>query len=321
MPRQPTTVLLHTAASSHWTDADALAAAVRNRLPDLDLRVARTPAESRELIADAEVALSAWLPSAAFAAAEDLKWVQALSAGVDFYDHDALAEAGIVLTTAAGVHAQPIAEQVLGYLLLFEREILRGIRQQETGQWLRYEGGELREKTLGVVGVGAIGSRVAELASALGMSVVGTKRDTSTAPGAVDEILAPDGLHGVLSRADYVVVACPLTDETRGLVGREELGIMDDDAVLVNVARGPIVEEDALVDALRQGVIRGAALDVFEAEPLEPDSPLWDLPNVVVTPHMAGSTPHKEHRLADLFASNLEAFVEGDADAMENRAV
>ncbi len=321
MPRQPTTVLLHTAASSHWTDADALAAAVRNRLPDLDLRVARTPAESRELIADAEVALSAWLPSAAFAAAEDLKWVQALSAGVDFYDHDALAEAGIVLTTAAGVHAQPIAEQVLGYLLLFEREILRGIRQQETGQWLRYEGGELREKTLGVVGVGAIGSRVAELASALGMSVVGTKRDTSTAPGAVDEILAPDGLHGVLSRADYVVVACPLTDETRGLVGREELGIMDDDAVLVNVARGPIVEEDALVDALRQGVIRGAALDVFEAEPLEPDSPLWDLPNVVVTPHMAGSTPHKEHRLADLFASNLEAFVEGDADAMENRVV
>jgi phosphoglycerate dehydrogenase-like enzyme len=321
MTRLPTTVLLHTAASSHWTDADALAAAVRNRLPDLNLRVAKTPTESQELIADAEIALSAWLPSAAFAAAEDLQWVQALSAGVDFYDRDALAEAGITLTTAAGVHAQPIAEQVLGYLLLFERDILRGVRQQETGQWLRYEGGELRGKTLGVVGVGAIGSRVAELASAIGMSVIGTKRDTSAVPDAVDEILPPDGLHGVLSRADYVVVACPLTDETRALVGHEEFGIMDEDAVLVNVARGPIVEEDALVDALRQVLLRGAALDVFEEEPLEPGSPLWALPNVVVTPHMAGSTPHKEHRLADLFASNLETFVEGDEDSMRNRVV
>lgn len=321
MTRQPTAVLLHTAASSHWTDADALAAAVRDRLPDLDLRVAKTPAESRELVADAEVALTAWLPSAVFAAAEELQWVQALSAGVDFYDHDALAEAGIVLTTAAGVHAQPIAEQVLGYLLLFERDILRGVRQQEDGQWLRYEGGELRGKTVGVVGVGAIGSRVADLASALGMTVLGTKRDTSTSPESVDEVLGPDGLHEVLSRADYVVLACPLTDETRGLVGREELGVMDEDSVLVNVARGPIVEEDALVDALRQGLIRGAALDVFGTEPLPEDSPLWNLPNAVVTPHMAGSTPHKEHRLADLFASNFEAFVGGDEDALENRVV
>ena len=321
MTRQPKTVLLHTAVNSHWVDADGLAAAVRNRLPDLDLRVARTPAESRDLVADAEVALSAWLPSATFAAAEDLRWVQALSAGVDFYDHDALAEAGIVLTTAAGVHAQPIAEQVLGYLLVFERDILRGVRQQEAGRWLRYEGGELRGKTVGVIGVGAIGSRVAELASALGMTVVGTKRDPSTAPDAVDEIRGPDGLHEVLSRADYTVVACPLTGETRGLIGREELGVMDDDAVLVNVARGPIVDEEALVDALRQGVLRGAALDVFETEPLPDDSPLWNLPNAVVTPHMAGSSPHKDHRLADLFASNLERFVEGDEDGMENRVV
>ena len=321
MTRQPTAVLLHTAANSHWTDADALAAAVRDRLPDLDLRVARTPAESRELVVDAEVVLSAWLPSAVFATAENLQWVQALSAGVDFYDLDALEEAGVVLTTAAGVHAQPIAEQALGYLLLFERDILRGIRQQEDGQWLRYEGGELRGKTLGVVGVGAIGSRVAELASALGMTVVGTKRDPSTVPDAVDEIRGPDGLHEVLSRADYVVLACPLTEETRGLVGREELGVMDDESVLVNVSRGAVADEDALVDALRQGVVRGAALDVFEEEPLPEDSPLWNLPNAVVTPHMAGSTPHKEYRLADLFASNHQAFREGDEDAMENRVV
>jgi phosphoglycerate dehydrogenase-like enzyme len=321
MTRGPVTTLLHTAANSHWVDADALEAAVTDRLPDLDLRVARTPSESLELIADAEVALSAWLPSPALAAAEELRWVQALSAGVDFYDTEALCERGVVLTTASGVHAEPIAEQTLGYLLLFEREILRGIQQAAEGRWLRYEGGELRGKTVGVVGVGAIGSRVAELATAFGTTVVGTKRDPSTAPDAVEEVWGPGGLHELLARSDYVVVACPLTGSTRGLIGREELGVMGDDAVLVNVARGPIVDEDALVEALQQRVVRGAALDVFEDEPLDPDSPLWNLPNAVVTPHMAGSTPHKERRLADLFAANLAAFREGDTDGMENRVV
>jgi phosphoglycerate dehydrogenase-like enzyme len=321
MTRQPATVLLHTAVNSHWVDADALEAAVVDRLPDLDLRVARTPADSRELVGNAEVSIAASLPAEVLAAAEELRWVQALSAGVDFYDHDALRERGVLLTSAAGVHAEPMAEQTLGYLLLFEREILRGVRQQETGRWLRYEGGELRGKTLGIVGVGAVGSRVAELAEVLGMTVLGTKCDPSTVPDAVDEVWAPDGLHELLVRADYVVVACPLTDETRGLIGREELGIKDDEGVLVNVARGPIVDEGALVEALQKGVVRGAALDVFETEPLPPDSPLWDLPNAVLTPHMAGSTPHKEHRLADLFATNLEAFHDGDADAMANRVV
>ncbi|MEF8841087.1 MAG: D-2-hydroxyacid dehydrogenase [Haloarculaceae archaeon] len=321
MTRQPETVLLHTAASSHWVDSESLAASVTDRLPDLDLRVARTPAESRALVADAEVALAASLPEEVLAAAEGLRWVQALSAGVDFYDLDALREAGVLLTSAAGVHAEPMAEQTLGYLLLFERDVLRGVRQQEAGLWQRYEGGELRGKTLGIVGVGAVGSRVAELAGAFGMTVLGTKRDPSTAPDAVDEVWAPDGLHELLVRADYVVLACPLTDETRGLIGREELGIMDEESVLVNVARGPIVEEDALVEALQQGVVRGAALDVFGTEPLPAASPLWDLPNAVVTPHMSGSTPHKEHRLADLFATNLEAFRAGDEDAMENRVV
>jgi len=318
MTRGPTTLLLHTATNSHWVDADALAAAVTDRLPDLDLRVARTPGDSLEMVADSEVALAAGLPPAVLEAAEELRWVQALSAGVDFYDRAALREAGVLLTNAAGIHAEPIAEQVLGYLLLFEREILRGVRQQEAGLWQRYEGGELRGKTVGIVGIGSIGSRVAELATAFGTTVIGTKRDTSTVPDAVDEIYPPDGLHEVLSRADYVVVACPLTDETRGLMGREELGILDDESVLVNVARGPIVEEAALVEALQQRVIRGAALDVFEEEPLGSDSPLWDLPNVVVTPHMAGSTPHKERRLADLFATNLEAYRDGEEGAMRN---
>lgn len=321
MTRHLETVLVHTVASSRWIDVEALAAAVRAELPELDLRVARTPAESLEMVADAEVALTASLPGEVLAAGSELRWVQALSAGVDFYDQEALREAGVLLTSAAGVHAEPIAEQVLGYLLVFERGILQGVRQQEAGRWMRYEGGELRGKTVGIVGVGSVGTRIAELTKALGMTVLGTKRDPSTAPDAVDEVYGPDGLHEVLVRADYAVVACPLTEETRGLLGRDEFGVMDETAVLVNIARGPVVEEDALVEALQQGIVRGAALDVFEAEPLGPDSPLWNLPNVVLTPHMAGSTPHKERRMAQLFASNYEAFRDGEADAMENRVL
>ncbi|MEF8887249.1 MAG: D-2-hydroxyacid dehydrogenase, partial [Haloarculaceae archaeon] len=247
--------------------------------------------------------------------------IQALSSGVDFLDLEAIADNGVALTNAAGVHAEPIAEQVLGYLLTFERGIHTGIQQQQEGVWQRYSGGEIRGKTLGIVGLGAIGSRAAEYAQAFGMTVVGTKRDPDAAPEAVDEGYAPEGLFEVLGRSDYVLLSCPLTPETRGLVGRAELGAMKGDAVLVNVARGEVVDEEALIYALQQGGIRGAALDVFEEEPLPPESPLWDLPNVVVTPHMAGSTPHKFERIAEVFAANYEAFADGRLDELTNRVV
>lgn len=316
---RPTTLLVHTVATSHWTSADDLAGELRARLPDLDLRVARTPAESREGAADAEILVASLLPDELIRA--NVRWVQATSAGVDFYDLDALEEAGVTVTTAAGVHAEPIAEQTLGYMLAFERGIDRGIRQQSRGVWERYEGGELRGKTLGIVGVGAIGTRAAELADAFDMRVVGTKRDPSTAPDVVDEVHGPDGLFDVLVEADYVLVSCPLTDETRGLLSYDELGAMKDSAVLINVARGPIVDESALETALQQRMIRGAALDVFETEPLPPDSVLWDLSNAVITPHMAGSTPRKHERMAEIFVENYETFVAGDVGAMRNRVV
>ena len=319
MSDRPRTAVLHTVSASHWVDADDLVAAVSDRVPDLELAVARTPGETRSLAPEAEVVLASWLPSGFLESADRLRWVQALSAGVDFFDLGSLRDDGVHLTTAAGVHAEPIAEQTLGYMLAFERGILRGIRQGARSRWLRYEGGELRGKTVGVVGVGSVGGRVAELCAALGMTVVGTRRDPGTAPAAVDRIWGPDGLHDLLSRADYVVVACPLTARTRGLIGYEEFGVMSEEAVLVNVARGPIVDEESLVEALRQGRIAGAALDTFETEPLPADSPLWNLPNVIVTPHMAGSTPHKTRRLADVFETNYRAFRAGDPEGMVNR--
>lgn len=317
----PTVLVSHTVDAGYWSDVEDFRAAVEARVPEVDLRVARTPPETRELVAEADALLATYVSTDLLEGAPDLRWIQALSSGVDFLNLEAIADRGIALTNAAGVHAEPIAEQVLGYLLTFERGIHTGIQQQQEGVWQRYSGGEIRGKTLGVVGLGAIGSRTAEYAQAFGMTVVGTKRDPDAAPDAVDEVYPPDGLFEVLGRSDYVLLSCPLTPETRGLVGRAELGAMKGDAVLVNVARGEVVDEEALVYALQQGGIRGAALDVFEEEPLPPESPLWDLPNVVVTPHMAGSTPHKFERIAEVFAANYGAFADGRLDELTNRVV
>ena len=317
----PTVLVSHTVDAGYWSDVDDFRTEIEARVPEVDLRVARTPSETRDLASEADALLATYVSTDLLDAAPGLRWIQALSSGVDFLDLEAIEARGVALTNAAGVHAEPIAEQVLGYLLTFERGIHTGIRQQEEGVWQRYSGGEIRGKTLGIVGLGAIGSRAAEYAGAFGMTVVGTKRDPETVPEAVDEVYPPDGLFEVLGRSDYVVLSCPLTPETRGLVGREELGAMQGNAVLVNVARGAVVDEDALVYALQQGGIRGAALDVFEEEPLPPESPLWDLPNVVVTPHMAGSTPHKFERIAGIFAANYEAFADGRLEELRNRVV
>jgi len=281
--------------------------------------VARTPGESMAAAPDARATLTFRFGEDLLSAVENLAWIQAMSAGVDHLDRETIEDRGIVLTNASGIHAEPIAEQVLGYLLAFERNLQEGFRAQQRGVWERFRGGELRGKTLGIIGVGAIGTRVAELARAFGMDVVGTKRDTSTVPDAVDEIYPADRHFEVLLGADHVVVACPLTDETEGLIGADELRAMSSDAVLVNVARGEVVDQDALVRRLQQDGIGGAALDVFEEEPLPPDSPLWDLSNVLITPHMAGSTPHYLDRCVDLFARNYERFREDDLGSMENR--
>jgi len=308
----------------HYVPDDAratLRAALEDRLPDADLAVTATPPETDERLTDAEIAATTRLPDDRLERAADLRWVQSLSAGVDHFDTDALESREIALTNASGVHAEPIGEQVLGYMLVFERNIHKGIAQQHRGVWESYGGCELRDETVGIVGVGAIGARVAELASAFGMEVLGTKRTPETAPEAVDEAFGPDGLYEVLSRSDYVVVACPLTDETRGLIGEEAFRTMPSTGVVVNVARGEIVDQEALTEALQNGRIRGAALDVFDEEPLPADSPLWELSNAVVTPHMAGSTPHYWDRCAELFAGNYEHYVAGDREEMTNRVL
>ncbi|GAA0207579.1 D-2-hydroxyacid dehydrogenase [Halobaculum roseum] len=316
---RPTLLLAHTVGPDRGSDLrDRL---VDDGLPADRVVAAATPAETDEHAADADGLVVGRFPEGLLKRADSLRWVQALSSGTDHLPTDDLADRGVALTNAAGVHAEPIAEQVLGYMLSFERDLHALARQQAEARWERREGGELRGKTVGIVGVGAIGTRVAELASAFGMEVWGVRRDLDAMPDVVDEARTPDDLHEVCLAADYLVLACPLTDETEGLIGGDELRLLGGDGVLVNVARGEVCDQDALVGALRSNLIGGAALDVFEEEPLPGDSPLWDLSNVFVTPHMAGSTPHKAERWTEILAENYRRLAEGDPDDMRNRVV
>ncbi|MFC7096820.1 D-2-hydroxyacid dehydrogenase [Halobaculum marinum] len=315
----PTLLFCHTVGPDRGAD-------LRDRLLDRGLPADRvvaaaTPAETDEHVADADGLVLGRLPDGLLDRADSLRWVQALSSGTDYLPLDDLRERGVALTNAAGVHAEPIGEQVLGYLLSFERNLHALGRQQAEHRWERREGGELRGKTVGVVGVGAIGTRVAELATAFGMDVWGVKRDLDTMPAVVDEARTPDALHEVCLAADYLVLACPLTDETEGLIGGDELRLLGGDGVLVNVARGEVCDQKALVGALRSHLIRGAALDVFEEEPLPQDSRLWDLSNTIITPHVAGNTPHKPERWADILAENYRALADGDDTELRNRVL
>ena len=316
----PDAVIHHSVYGTHWLDAGALRAAIEEQEPALSVAVAHTPAELRDLLAEADVLLTSFLDPSVLDEVS-VRWIQAPSAGVDMLDLDALRARDVLLTSAAGAHAQPVAEQVLGYMLAFERRLDEAIAMRERGVWERFTGGELGGKTLGVVGLGAIGRRTAELAAAFGMDVVGTKADPSEDVAPVDRVYGPEDLPAVLLDSDYVVLACPLTEETEGLIGREELGLMAEESVLVNVARGPVVEEAALVTELQQRGIRGAALDVFATEPLPADSTLWDLSNVVLTPHNAGASPRLADRIADIFVENDAAFRDGEHGQMHNRVL
>jgi phosphoglycerate dehydrogenase-like enzyme len=324
MSRAPRIVIFRH-LSDNWTVTDGwtaeLASEIERRLPSATVEVAETVDEMKAAVADAEAAVTLELPPELLNEIDALSWVQALSAGVDGYNLERLREEDVVLTSASGVHSKPVAQHVFGYLLAFERGLTCGMEQRRNRTWEPFQCDELTNKTLGIVGLGNIGRRVAEVGTAFGMSVVGTKRTPNVEIDAVDQILPPEGIDEVLDAADYLVLSFPLTDETRGLIDKDFFDRLDESAIMVNVARGPVVDEAALVKALKMGEIRAAGLDVFEEEPLPEESPLWDLPNVIMTPHVAGSGPYYWERCADIVAENYPRFADGDIDAMINRVL
>jgi phosphoglycerate dehydrogenase-like enzyme len=244
-----------------------------------------------------------------------LKWLQLTSAGVDRLLDAPVVNSHVTVTTASGIHATPISEYVIGAMLAFAKGFPKAFRAQQQRAWQGYWPEELEDKTVGVLGVGAIGARVVKLAKALDMRVLALRRSaerrmTGDEAGMdVDEMLPPSDLPYLLAESDYVVVALPLTADSRGLIGEEQLRGMKPNAVIVNIGRGAIIDEVALVRALKEGRIAGAALDVFTQEPLSPESELWGLENVIVTPHISGGTPRYMERAVGLFCENLRRYL------------
>jgi glyoxylate/hydroxypyruvate reductase len=249
------------------------------------------------------------------AARPRLRWIQGTSAGVGrFVERVGLLESNVVVTTASGVHARPLAEFVLLAMLMFGKNTLHLTRQQREHRWERHADEEVRGKLVCIVGLGKIGREVARLARAVDARVVGVVRDArgrSPEELGVERLVSTAQLDELLPEADVVVLATPHTPQTQRLLDARRLGLLRPSAILINVARGDVVDEAALVDALQAGRLRGAALDVFEHEPLPVDSPLWDLPNVFVSPHSASTVAAENERIVDLFCRNLRAYLDG----------
>jgi len=285
----------------------------------LPLAFAWDPSGVEAVLPDVEVVFLWTMRSPAFDAlrhvwpsAERLRWVHSCSAGVERLLFPELVESDVVLTNSRGVYDQPMAEYALALMLAAAKGLPETLARQREHEWRFRYTGTLAGKRLVVVGPGSIGRAVASYAGAIGMSTSAVGRSVRGADDHFDEVAGPDGLLDVLGEADYVVITVPLTDETRGMIGREAIAAMKPTAHLINLARGAVIDQDALVDALREGRIAGAGLDVFAEEPLDPANPLWDMPNVIVSPHISGDTDTSERNVVDLFLDNLRRWQAGE---------
>jgi len=285
--------------------------AITSAAPEAIVRTADLE-NAREYISDTEVlAVWGWMDiRPLFSAAPRLRWVHALTAGVENLIFPELTASSVILTNSRGIHGIPVSEHVFAMMLAFSRGLNTAIQQQKERLWKRVWADEIYEKTIGIVGLGGIGREIAKKAKGFGMEVVAAKREM-TAEIFVDQLYPPDKLTDMLAISDYVVIALPLLEETRGLIRMEHFLAMKRSAYFINIARGAVVNEPDLIAALQQGIIKGAGLDVFEQEPLPADSPLWDMPNVIITPHQAALSPYYLDRAIKLFADDLSRFVQG----------
>lgn len=249
-----------------------------------------------------------------------VRWVQTSSAGVGAtIERLGLAESDIIITTASGVHAQPLAEFVFAALLYHSKELGRLQEEQRQRTWHRFSGNELAGQTMAIVGPGRIGREVARLAKAFRMNVIGLGRNNDPARATAlgfDRLVPRDDLHGMLAEADCLVLCAPQTPETDNIMGAAEFAALKPGVVFVNIGRGTLVDEDALLAALQDGRIAFAALDVFREEPLPPSSPFWGLPNVLINPHSASTVDTENRKLTDRFIENLGHYLDGNLSEM-----
>jgi glyoxylate/hydroxypyruvate reductase len=279
-------------------------------------RSAAQAAEWAALLAEAEVLLDVDGPSMADfpARVPQLRWIQSSSSGIgEWVRRLSIVESPIVVTNAAGLHSVALAEFVLFAMLYFAKRWPEMVAEQRAHHWERCAIDTLEGKTLGIVGLGNVGRKVAAVVRPFGVRVIGSRRSPGPSEHeGVDAVYGPHDVAALLTASDYVVLIVPHTTETVGLLGQAELACMRPGAVLINIARGSVVDEPALIEALRSGRLGGAALDVVAHEPLSADSPLWDMPNVLITPHSMSTATTENERLTTLFADNLRRYVAGE---------
>ena len=287
---------------------------IQEIIPDWELIAGKERAVWQEHLHDAEI-IAGWkkgLAEYCLSPDSKLKWLQTWSAGVDSMPLDLLKSRDILLTSANGVHAFPISETIFAFMLGLTRKLHTYVKNQQSKTWHHaHMGLELHEKTIGIIGVGAIGKETAKIAKAFGMQTIGVRR-SGKPEEYVDEMYTTDQLNLLLPKCDYVVVTLPHTKETHHLFGENQFKHMKSSAFFINIGRGEIVVEQELVNALNEGSIAGAGLDVFEIEPLLEESPLWEMENVIITPHTSGSTDHYNKRVIEnILIPNLKQYLSG----------
>ena len=286
-------------------------APMKEAFPGRELRGFEDDADFAQRIGEIEILFALRPPRGHWGRAERLRLVHIMGAGVDALLPAPDLPEHVRIANGRGLSGDVMAEYALGWMLHFARRVPLNADQQSRREWKMYAPASLAGATCGILGMGAIGEAVAERAKAFGMRVLATQRNPKP-HDAADEVLGTDGTERVLAESDYVVVILPLTPETAGSLGAEALGKLRREAVLINMARGGIVDEAALADMLRNGSLRGAALDVFDEEPLPAASELWDVPNLVVTPHVAGFTRDYLPDSFAIFAENVRRFERGE---------
>ena len=288
---------------------------------------ARTLEELERRAGEADVLVVSGLwRNTLLASARKLRFVQSFSAGTDQYDKALFTLRGVRLANAQGVNERAVAEHAMALMLALTRQLHKARDNQRERRWRGMIGDralreqELGGKTMVVVGLGRIGTRLARLARAFDMRVIGVRRAARPAPDVADEVVAETGLTAALAEADVVAITCPLTPETEGLIGAAALKALKPGALLINVARGKVVDEAALLTALADGRVGAAALDCFHDEPLPRESPFWARPNVLITPHSAGETGRYEANVVDILVDNIERLLRGET-ALRNQVV
>ncbi len=298
---------------------ESYAKTLQEKLPGQTVVLARTPKQERKLVRKARVVTGITIEEDLLVEADNLELFACTFAGTEHVPMDALADYGVVVTNAGGIHAPGIAEQSIANMLIFARNLHEGWRRKSNGEWRHFQSFEFTDSTVTVVGLGSIGQEIVQRLDGFDVETIGI-RYTPSKGGPTDEVLGFDknDIHDALSRSDYIVLACPLNDLTRGLISDEELATLPESSVLVNAARGGLVDTDALVSALQFNGIRGAALDVTDPEPLPNNHALWDLENCLITPHTGGHTPKHWDRLADIVTHNLQKIEAGEQDNLRN---